>query len=170
MNRKFLRCILSSGVLMTLVACATTSQSSNKLMAVGTARDVPLLIYSTSWNSGVVATPLSVELINTGHSQIDSVSLFVAACPLNVSVPDTYKVNLTGPFLPARAYLVHGLPQFTSVWYDHPSDMFALINRYIRGFVIRAIGITDGGGKEIIYSDNVPQFLTSNISNFCRGS
>lgn len=165
MNTKFIKITLCIGLLMVLTACASTGHSSNELMAEGIARDVPLLIYDTSWNSGVITTPLAVSLINTGHSQINSVSLTVAACPLNTNVPDTYRVMLIGPFIPARAYIVHAVPQVTST---SPKQVMELVHRYMNGFIIQAIGITDASGKETIYSDNVFRFLTGNISNYCR--
>lgn len=168
MNGKFIRIGLCLGVVIALTACASTGPSTNELVAEGTTRNVPLLIYNTSWNG---APPLSVHmkkslavgLINTGHGTIDSVALYVASCPLQANAPNTQRIALTGPFLPGTSYVAQYLPPAGS---ELPGT-HGLPGPYQRQLVIRAIGVTLAGGTEETYRNNVSQFLTANISNYC---
>lgn len=168
MNTKFFLTILAMALPVALSGCWNASRSYNEFMAQGQQRNVPLMIYNTSWNgrglTSVYKTKsLAVGLINTDQSTIDSVSLYVAACPLNTNTSKTQQVSLTGPFLPGRSYVTQYVPSASSVL----PGTGGVPPPYQRPLVIQAIGVTYVGGTEVMYRNSVARLLTPNIANYC---
>lgn len=167
MNGKSIRIGLCLGVVIALTACASTGPSSNELLAEGTTRNVPVLIYNTSWNDAsrtdVGTGYLTVGLVNTGSTPIAAVTLYVASCPMQANVPNTHEVTLGGPFVSGKAYVTRYAVPPSARQIGHGPIGWA-----VRPLVIQAIGVTDANGRQTTYRDNVAQMLTPDISNYCQ--
>lgn len=167
MNTKLLRIMMVMALPVTLAGCWNANRSYNELMAQGQQRNVPLMIYNTSWNDAsrtdMGTGYLTVGLVNTGSTQIASVTLYVASCPLQANAPNTHEVTLSGPFLSGKAYVTQYAVPSSARQIGHGPIGWA-----VRPLVIQAIGVTDASGRQTTYRDNVAQMLTPNISNYCQ--
>jgi len=154
-----------------LTSCVNVKQQSSKLMAEGKARNVPLLIYDTSWNDphALYNTRMVVGLLNPNDMQINSVTLRMANCGSKGITDYTQLLNLGGPFLPGTFYVIHpSWPvQYPSSISREAAEAAAKTSSHM---VIKGVEIIDNNGRKYIYSKDVSKLLTSNISNFCLNS
>ena len=165
---KILLCLALTAM---LGGCWNAKQEYAKYMAEGKARNVPLLIYDTSWNDphALYNTHMAVGLLNTGDKQLNSVVLLMNGCGSKGVTDYTYPLNLSGPFLPGKAYIVYpSWPVQYSQWISREqAEAEAKTSSHM---VITGIEITDGDGVKSIYNKDVLKMLTANISNFCINS
>jgi len=154
-----------------LTSCMNVRQEYSALMSEGKTRNVPLLIFATSWNDphALYNSRMLVGLLNTGDRQIKSVVLHTADCGSKGITDDTQTLDLGGPFLPGKSYAIRpSWPVQYSQWISRErAEAAAKTSSHI---VITAIDIIDSSGSKSVYVKDVSELLTSNISNFCLNS
>ena len=168
--------LLSATLLLS--ACASEADKQGSYLVEGQQRNVPLLIFATSWNYNgqsyglTAAVPMEVSIVNTQKLTIRSVTLTVRGivdlCGPNVSIArfetGINPVDLGGPILPGQVYRAQ------PAW-PNPDKSGAVATSMIRGctmhhLVIDAISVVDEAGVEVTYrGSDVKRLLTSNISN-----
>ena len=160
-------CLLAS----MLTGCLNVKQQSSELMTEGKARNVPLLIYDTSWNDphALYNTRMAVGLLNPSDEKINSVTLRMANCGSKGITEYTQALNLGGPFLPGKFYVIHPswLVQYSQWISREATEAAAKTSSHM---VIKGVEIIDNNDKKYIYNKDVSKLLTSNISNFCLNS
>ncbi len=162
-------CIITLPVV--LYACMNVKENYSALMTDGKARNVPLLIYDTSWNNPHVlyGTRMEVSLIITGDEKINSVMLQTASCGSKGSVGRMRLLNLDGPFIPGKAYTIYPTwPVQYSQWISHEQSVVNA--KYSSHIVIKAVVVNFNTRNQTIYDKNVSQIITSNISNYCANT
>lgn len=163
--------LLCLAVLCALNGCWNAKQEYSQDLAEGKARNVPLLIYDTSWNNphALYNTRMVVGLLNTGSKTLNSVILLMTTCGSKGVTDYTYTLNLGGPFSPDRAYLIYpSWPIHYSQWISH--ERAEAEAKTADHMVITGIAIIDANGVKTTYTKGVSKMLTSNISNFCLNS
>ncbi len=151
-----------------LGGCWNAKQIYTDHMAEGKARNVPLLIYYTSWNDphALYNVPMVVDLVNTGNQEIKSVTLLMQDCGSQGIESDVHSLTLIGPYAPGRTYIIHpSWPVQYSQWISRRQAEDAA--KTIDHMVIVAVEIVDSDGMKSTYNNNVSKLLTSSISNFC---
>jgi len=155
-----------ASLLLSLCAGCVTDDSA--LLREGASRQVPVLIYDTSWNDPreapswrmgdpVPKDALHMGLVETGDRPVDTLWLHVAHCTAQgAPVLDTW-LKFEGPFQPGQVYAdaraVGWLPDYLRVG----ASMH---------LVILAVRIEDASGTQE-FRDDVDKLLTHGVSNFC---
>jgi|HubBroStandDraft_5_1064220.scaffolds.fasta_scaffold78781_2 hypothetical protein len=157
-----------------LYSCASEPDYA-ALQAEGAARQVPVLIYDTSWNNprgwsnramdqAVAPGSVFVEILNTHPQQIAMISMYILACGTKGSVTAGARIFLQGPFEPGKSYKV--APQLTSM-----SGMGALQPwNQVNHMVFAEVKVQDSDGKTFDYAADVKQVLSANIANYCSNN
>ncbi len=159
---------LSSAVL--LAGCATEPDYTS-LQTEGTARQVPLLIYDTSWNNprggwgnrmGGPVPPgqFFVELMDTQPQEITTVMVYVARCGAKASKYFGSWLMLQGPFAAGKGSKVVPVPIGESVEALLPWNQ-------VNHLLITEVRVQDAAGKTYDYKTDVANVLGPAISNFC---
>ena len=151
-----------------LYGCATGKPDYSTLVQQTNNKKAPLLIYNTSWNSPYGGTKrLAVWVANNLNKQINSIELTVAECGSKGAMGDSYPLILGGPFYGNTKYV--SLPSWPIEARNYPSAGYVYVEdaKTSGHMVIQAVKITYADSKQVIYSKDVDQILTKNISNFC---
>lgn len=137
-------------------------------MAEGKSRQVPLLIYDTSWNNPrefptwrmgdpIPPDALHLALVNTGDKSVDAVWLHVAHCNTQGDTELDTWLKFEGPFLPGQAYADARAvaPDMNYLRVGTSAHLMILAARL------------EGAAGDQEFRDDVPKLLTKGVSNFC---
>lgn len=145
------------------------------MQAEGSARQVPLLIFDTSWNSprgrwtnrhlgdSVPPGDFFVEFIATHSRDLASVSIYVDRCGAKGIESYGSWLVLPGTFAAGMNYKV------VPVTEDMPLDALLPASQ-VNHLRITEVKVVDADGKVFDYTSDVGKVLTSNISNFCANN
>lgn len=151
-----------------LSLCAACATGASALMAEGKSRQVPVLIYDTSWNNPyefptwrmgdpIPPDALHLALLNTGDKTVDTVWLHVAHCNTRGDTELDGWLRFDGPFQPGQTYADARAVD---------ADMNYLRIGASMHLVILGARLDGAAGKQDFQGD-VAKLLASGISNFC---
>jgi hypothetical protein len=155
-----------------IAGCATTAPDDARYVAMAKARQVPVLIYATSWNDPreiMLPTRMSVSLAVTGEQAIHAITLELAPCGLIGSMGESKPLVLGGPFYPDTAYVVRpSWPiDYRSASSRHDAEDAANQTTHM---VIQSIEVDGADGQLQVFEGNdLKPLLTDTISNYCAG-
>ncbi len=164
------------GAMAALCAGCATAPDTTAVAAEGAARQVPMLIYGTSWNNprgtwknrhkGDPVPPgaFYVRLKNTHAQEIKTVMVYVSRCGAKASKYSGNWLMLRGPFAPDKDYTVIPVPIGIDV-----DDLLPW--NQVNHLLITEVRVEDTDGKTLDYvSSDVAKVLASGISNFCAAN
>lgn len=160
--------------LILLCSCASEPDYA-ALQAEGTSRQVPVLIYDTSWNNprgwsnramdqAVAPGSVFVEILNTHQQQIAMISMYFLACGAKGSVGAGDRIFLRGPFEPGKNYKV--TPQLAGVGGVGVLQPWNQVNH----MVFAEVKVQDSDGNTYEYGADVKKVLAANIANYCSNN
>jgi hypothetical protein len=158
----------AASAFMALSLCAACATGSSAFMTEGKSRQVPVLIYDTSWNNPyefptwrmgdpIPPDALHLALANTGDETVDTVWLHVAHCNTRGDTELDGWLRFDGPFQPGQTYADARAVD---------ADMNYLRIGSSMHLVILGARLDGAAGKQE-FPDDVAKLLTSGISNFC---
>ncbi|HVA55742.1 MAG TPA: hypothetical protein VNI53_08135 [Gammaproteobacteria bacterium] len=150
-----------------LAACSVYGPDYSSFLNEAHSRNVPILIYKTSWNDPRGGGRLAVWVANLQDKRIDSIQLQVAPCGAKGDVQDATPLVLGGPFFGHTAYV--SLPSWPIDAHYYPGAGLVYADQAVSSghMIIKSVLISYADGKQDNYDDNVAELLTKNISNYC---
>jgi hypothetical protein len=150
-----------------LSACATYKPDYSSFLNQAKTRQVPILIYNTSWNDPRGGGRLAVWIANLQNKVIDSIELAVAPCGAKGSVGRVTPLILGGPFYGNMSYV--SLPSWPidAHYYPAAGTEYADLAISSGHMLIQAVTIRYANGEHVTYDDQIAQLLTKNITNYC---
>jgi hypothetical protein len=151
--------VLAAAVLA-LCGCWNGKDQYRKLVGEGHARQVPIIIYDITANNPADMYPVSLAFafLNTQETQIDSVTISLAACDAMGQTPDPIPIVLSGPFEPHASFVINPVG---------PDERGHQYHVFIPHAVVIAITVTDSSGTHEFTGKQVDALLDSKVANYC---